>query len=115
MGMITSAAEVEAKARQVSDTGDVYFVPAFSGLYAPRWRPDARGTICGMTQFTRPEHVCRATLEAVCFQTRELLDAMDADSGLKLNKLLVDGAMTANGLMMQTQADFLSKRGPSST
>jgi glycerol kinase len=84
----------------------------FSGLYAPRWRPDARGTICGLTQYTRREHICRATLEAVCFQTREILDAMNKDSGLKLNKLLVDGAMTANELMMQTQADFLSKFQP---
>ena len=85
----------------------LYF--SFSGLYAPRWRPDARGAIVGLTQYSRKEHVCRAALEAVCFQTREILDAMDKDSGLQLERVLVDGAMTGNDLMMQTLADFLSE------
>ena len=78
---------------------------SLSGLFAPHWRPDARGTVCGLTQFSDRRHLCRAALEAVCFQTRELLDAMEKDSGLRLNKLLVDGGMTKNDLMMQIQAD----------
>ena len=109
MGFIAAPPEVEMLAGKAKDTGDVYFVPAFSGLYAPRWRPDARGAIVGLTQYSRKEHVCRAALEAVCFQTREILDAMDKDSGLQLERVLVDGAMTGNDLMMQTLADFLSE------
>ena len=108
MGFIAAPPEVEMLAGKAKDTGDVYFVPAFSGLYAPRWRPDARGAIVGLTQYSRKEHVCRAALEAVCFQTREILDAMDKDSGLQLERVLVDGAMTGNDLMMQTLADFLN-------
>ncbi|GAA6099343.1 glycerol kinase-like [Tachysurus ichikawai] len=84
-----------------------YFVPAFSGLYAPYWEPSARGIICGLTQFTNRSHLAFAALEAVCFQTREVLDAMNQDSGASLTQLQVDGGMTANKLLMQLQADIL--------
>ena len=80
----------------------------FGGLFAPHWRTDARGVICGLTQFSRKEHLCRAALEAVALQTREVAEAMDKDSGLKLERLLVDGGMTKNELLMQTQADYLN-------
>ena len=82
---------------------------SFSGLFAPHWRPDVRGTLFGLSQYSRREHICRATLEAICFQTREILDAMEQDSGVHLKKLVVDGAMTKNDLMMQIQADFLGE------
>ncbi|HYV14969.1 MAG TPA: glycerol kinase GlpK [Conexibacter sp.] len=103
LGIISGAAEVEALAASVQDTGDVYFVPAFSGLFAPRWRPDARGAIVGLTAYTSAAHLARATLEAAAWQTREVLDAADVD----LPALKVDGGMTANGLLMQLQADVL--------
>ncbi len=107
MGLISEAKDIEAEAIKVEDTGGVCFVPAFGGLFAPHWRTDARGVICGLTQFTRREHICRATLEAVALQTVEVVNAMDKDSGLKLKRLLVDGGMTKNALLMQMQSDFL--------
>ncbi|XP_072166508.1 glycerol kinase-like [Diadema setosum] len=107
LGIIKTAPEVESLAREVSNNGGVYFVPAFSGLYAPYWEADARGTICGLTQFSTKAHIARAVLEAVCYQTRELLDAMNQDSGIPLERLRVDGGMTMNNLLMQLQADIL--------
>eukprot|EP00873_Tetraselmis_striata_P020148 jgi/Tetstr1/440412/TSEL_028746.t1 len=107
LGLLDSAKESEAVAGSVEDTGGVYFVPAFSGLYAPHWRSDARGVLVGMTLATARGHVVRAMLEAICFQTKEVLDAMQRDSGLKLTTLRVDGGATANALLMQMQADLL--------
>jgi glycerol kinase len=107
MGVISSAKELEPLARQVPDCGGVYFVPAFSGLFAPRWREDARGAIVGLTQYTTKHHLARATFEAVCFQTCDVMQAMEADSGVHLQRLRVDGGMTASDLMLQTQADLL--------
>jgi glycerol kinase len=107
IGLIDSATEVESLAASVTDNGDVYFVPAFSGLFAPYWRSDARGAIVGLTRFTTAGHVARATLEATAFQTRDVLAAMESDSGVKLGSLKVDGGMTANELLMQFQADLL--------
>lgn len=100
------AEDTEHIAGQVFSTGDVYFVPAFSGLYAPYWRKDARGIICGLTAFTTKNHIIRAALEAVCFQTRDILEAMNKDCGVPLGKLHVDGKMTSNDLLMQLQADL---------
>jgi glycerol kinase len=91
----------------VDDNGDVYFVPAFSGLFAPHWRPDARGVIAGLTRFSNKGHIARAALESTAFQTRDVLEAMVADSGVDLKELKVDGGMTANSLLMQFQADLL--------
>ncbi|XP_047992626.1 glycerol kinase isoform X1 [Leguminivora glycinivorella] len=99
--------DTEQIAGQVFSTGDVYFVPAFSGLYAPYWRKDARGIICGLTAFTTKQHIIRAALEAVCFQTRDILEAMNKDCGMPLSKLHVDGHMTRNDLLMQLQADLI--------
>ncbi|CAH0757096.1 unnamed protein product [Diatraea saccharalis] len=99
--------DTEHIAGQVFSTGDVYFVPAFSGLYAPYWRKDARGIICGLTSFTTKNHVIRAALEAVCFQTRDILEAMNKDCGMPLSKLHVDGKMTSNDLLMQLQSDLI--------
>jgi len=107
MGLIQSSAEVEALARSVEDNGGAYFVPAFSGLYAPYWRSDARGVIVGMTRFVNKGHIARAALEATAYQTREVLDAMESDSGVKLTSLKVDGGMVFNELLMQFQADIL--------
>jgi glycerol kinase len=107
LGLIGSAAEVEALAASVRDNGGVYFVPAFSGLFAPHWRDDARGVIVGLTAYARAGHVARATLEAAAWQTREVLDAMGAVAGVRLSELRVDGGMTANDLLMQFQADVL--------
>ncbi|XP_043189068.1 glycerol kinase-like [Amphibalanus amphitrite] len=107
LGLISDYSEVETLSRKVCDTGGVYFVPAFTGLFAPHWDATARGTICGLTQFSTKEHICRAALEAISFQTREILDAMNRDSGLPLRRLQVDGGGTANGLLMQLQADLL--------
>ncbi len=107
MGMFDDAQEIETLARSVEDNGDVYFVPAFSGLFAPHWRPDARGVIVGLTGFTNRGHIARAALEATAFQTSDVLDAMVADSGVELSELRVDGGMTANSLLMQFQADLL--------
>lgn len=105
--LIDTAPEVETLAKTVSDNGGVYFVPAFSGLFAPYWRNDARGVIVGLTRYANRGHIARAALEATAFQTREVLDAMNADSGVELKSLKVDGGMVANDLLMQFQADVL--------
>ncbi len=107
LGIIQSAKEIEALAKSVDDNGDVYFVPAFSGLFAPRWRPDARGAIVGMTRFTNKGHLARAALEATAYQTREVIEAMRADSGVELASLKVDGGMVVNETLMQFQSDIL--------
>jgi glycerol kinase len=107
LGIIGTAAEVESLAASVPDSGGVYFVPAFSGLFAPYWRPDARGVIAGLSRFHTKAHLARATLEAMCFQTRDVLDAMTRDSGVALAVLKVDGGATVNNLLMQLQADIL--------
>ncbi|HEY5813339.1 MAG TPA: glycerol kinase GlpK, partial [Terrimicrobiaceae bacterium] len=105
--LIDQAPDVEGLARTVTDNGGVYFVPAFSGLFAPYWRSDARGVIAGLTRYANRGHIARATLEATAFQTREVLDAMNADSGVSLTALKVDGGMVYNDLLMQFQADVL--------
>jgi glycerol kinase len=105
--MIQSSAEVESLARSVEDSGGIYFVPAFSGLYAPYWKADARGAIVGMTRYVTKGHIARAALDATAYQTREVLDAMEADSGVKLTALKVDGGMVFNELLMQFQSDIL--------
>jgi glycerol kinase len=105
--LIDTAPEVETLAKTVSDNGGVYFVPAFSGLFAPYWRNDARGVIVGLTRYANRGHIARAALEATAFQTREVLDAMNADSGVELKSLKVDGGMVTNELLMQFQADVL--------
>jgi glycerol kinase len=107
LGIIGSAPEVEDLARSVDDNGGAYFVPAFSGLFAPHWRPDARGALVGLTRFVNKGHLARAVLEATAYQTREVLDAMNADSGVHLRELKVDGGMVGNDLLMQFQADVL--------
>jgi glycerol kinase len=107
IGLIASAAEIEALAQRVPDTGGVYFVPAFSGLFAPYWRSDARGVIVGLTRFSDRGHLARATLEAICFQTRDVLHAMETDSGITLELIKADGGATANDTLMQLQADIL--------
>ncbi len=105
--LIGSSAEVETLARSVDDNGGVFFVPAFSGLFAPYWRSDARGVICGLTRFVTAGHLARAVLEATGWQCKEVVDAMNADSGVKLTSLKVDGGMVVNELLMQFQADIL--------
>ncbi|WP_336250753.1 glycerol kinase GlpK [Stomatohabitans albus] len=105
--MFDSAPEIEALANTVEDNGGCYFVPAFSGLFAPYWRSDARGAIVGLTRYVNRGHIARAVLEATAFQTAEVLDAMNADSGVPLTELKVDGGMTANNTLMQFQADIL--------
>jgi glycerol kinase len=107
LGLIEKAADIEALARTVEDNGGCYFVPAFSGLFAPYWRSDARGVIAGLTGYITKGHIARAVLEATAWQTREVVDAMEADSGVRLTGLKVDGGMTANALLMQFQADVL--------
>jgi glycerol kinase len=107
LGLISSAAEVEELAKTVDDNGGAYFVPAFSGLFAPYWRPDARGALVGLTRYVNKGHIARAALEATAFQTREVLDAVNADSGVDLTDLRVDGGMIANDTLMQFQADIL--------
>ncbi|WP_392542903.1 glycerol kinase GlpK [Oryzobacter telluris] len=107
LGIISGASEVETLAASVEDTGGVYFVPAFSGLFAPYWRSDARGAIVGLSRFNTNAHLARATLEAICYQSRDVVDAMAADSGVELTCLKVDGGITANRLCMQLQADVL--------
>ncbi|HVU91493.1 MAG TPA: glycerol kinase GlpK [Jatrophihabitans sp.] len=107
LGLISSAAEVETLARTVEDNGGAYFVPAFSGLFAPYWRPDARGAVVGLTRYVNRGHLARAALEATAFQTREVVEAMNADSGVALTSLKVDGGMVGNELLMQFQADVL--------
>ncbi len=107
LGIISGAAESESLARQVPDNGGVYFVPAFSGLFAPYWRSDARGAIVGLSRFNTNAHVARATLEAICYQSRDVVEAMEKDSGVHLDVLKVDGGVTANELCMQLQANIL--------
>ena len=107
LGLVSSASEIEALARSVPDNGGCYFVPAFSGLFAPHWRSDARGVIAGLTGFITKGHIARAALEATAWQVREVVDAMTSDSGVTLTALKADGGMTANGLLMQFQADVL--------
>jgi glycerol kinase len=105
--LISSAPEVETLAHTVDDNGDVYFVPAFSGLFAPYWRSDARGVFAGLTRFANRGHIARAVLESTAYQTRDVLEAMEADSGVQLSELKVDGGMVGNELLMQFQADIL--------
>lgn len=105
--LVGSAGEVEELAKTVEDTGGIYFVPAFSGLFAPYWRSDARGVIAGLTRYINRGHIARAALEATAYQTREVLDAMEKDSQVKLRALKVDGGMVVNNLLMQFQADLL--------
>ena len=107
LGIISDASEVEALAASVEDNGGVYFVPAFSGLFAPYWRSDARGVVVGLSRFNTKAHLARATLEAICYQSRDVIDAMEADSGVRLETLKVDGGVTTNDLAMQLQADVL--------
>ena len=107
LGIIGSAAEIESLAASVPDNGGMYFVPAFSGLFAPHWRSDARGVIVGMSRYNTKAHLARATLEAICYQTRDVLDAMVTDSGVRLAVLKVDGGATVNNTLMQLQADIL--------
>jgi len=107
LGIIQSSAEVETLAQSVSDSGGIYFVPAFSGLFAPYWRSDARGVIVGMTRYINKGHLARAVLEATAYQTREVLDAMNKDSSVDLKALKVDGGMVFNNTLMQFQADIL--------
>ncbi len=108
MGLIQTSAEVEMLAQTVDDNGGIYFVPAFSGLYAPYWRSDARGAIVGMTRYVNKGHIARAAIEATAYQTREVLDAMEKDSGVKLRALKVDGGMVFNEMLMQFQSDLLN-------
>ena len=107
--LIRSSAEIESLARTVEDNGGIYFVPAFSGLYAPYWKDSARGVIAGLTRYANKGHFARAVLEATAFQTREVVDAMQDDSGTRLNVLRVDGGMIENDLLMQFQADILDR------
>jgi len=107
LGIISSAPEVEELAKTVDDNGGAYFVPAFSGLFAPYWRSDARGAIVGLSRYNTNAHLARATLEAICYQSRDVSDAMETDSGVHVEVLKVDGGVTANDLCMQMQADIL--------
>ena len=107
LGLIERSADVEALAREVEDNGGVYFVPAFSGLYAPYWRPDARGVIAGLTRYANRGHLARAALEATAYQTRDVLEAMRSDAGTAIAELKVDGGMAVNETLMQFQADIL--------
>jgi len=109
LGLIEKSSDIEALARTVRDNGGVYFVPAFSGLYAPYWKGDARGVIAGLTRFVNKGHIARAVLEATAFQVREVVDAMAKDSGITLDVLRADGGMVVNDLLMQFQADILAK------
>jgi len=107
LGVIKSSADIEALAASVADNGDVYFVPAFSGLYAPYWRADARGVIAGLTRYATAGHIARAALEATAYQTLDVIEAMQRDSGIAISTLRVDGGMVVNALLMQFQADIL--------
>jgi glycerol kinase len=107
LGIISGASQSETLARQVEDNGGVYFVPAFSGLFAPYWRSDARGAIVGLSRYNTNAHLARATLESICYQTRDVVEAMRQDSGVSLDVLRVDGGVTANELCMEMQADIL--------
>jgi glycerol kinase len=107
LGLISAAPEIENLAKTVDDNGGVYFVPAFSGLFAPYWKNDARGVIAGLTRYVNKGHIARAALEATAWQSREVVEAMNADSGVELTSLKVDGGMVQNELLMQFQADVL--------
>jgi glycerol kinase len=109
LGIVEKSSDIEALARTVNDNGGVYFVPAFSGLYAPYWKDDARGVVAGLTRFVHKGHIARAVLEATAFQVREVLDAMETDSGIALDTLRTDGGMVVNDLLMQFQSDILDK------
>jgi glycerol kinase len=109
LGLIEKSSDIEGLARTVSDNGGAYFVPAFSGLYAPYWKDDARGVIAGLTRFVNKGHIARAVLEATAFQVREVFDAMSKDSGITLDLLRADGGMVTNDLLMQFQSDILAK------
>jgi len=109
LGLISKSSEIEALAQQVADNGGVYFVPAFSGLYAPYWKHNARGVIAGLTRYSNKSHLARAVLEAAAFQTREVVEAMEKDSGVRLSVLRTDGGMVENELLMQFQADILGR------
>ncbi len=109
LGLIEKSSDIEALAISVTDNGGIYFVPAFSGLYAPYWKDSARGVIAGLTRYAGKGHLARAVLEATAFQTREVLEAMERDSGIALNSLRVDGGMVENNLLMQFQADILNR------
>ena len=108
LGLIQTSSDIEALPRTVTDNGGVYFVPAFSGLYAPYWKDDARGVIAGLTRYANKGHIARAVLEATAFQTREVVEAMEKDSGIQLDVLRTDGGMVENDLLMQFQADILN-------
>jgi glycerol kinase len=108
-GLIRESSEIEALAGTVEDNGGVYFVPAFSGLYAPYWKHTARGIIAGLTRHSNKGHLARAVLEATAFQTREMLEAMEKDSGIPLGAIRVDGGMVGNELLMQFQADIIGR------
>jgi len=107
LGIIQVTSDIEPLANTVQDNGGIYFVPAFSGLFAPHWRSDARGAIVGLTRYNTKGHLARAALEAICYQTRDVLDAMVKDSGVRLEVLKVDGGATVNDTLMQLQADIL--------
>jgi len=109
LGLIEKSSDIEALARTVTDNGGVYFVPAFSGLYAPYWKDSARGVITGLTRYANKGHIARAVLEATAFQTRDVLEAMEKDSGVTLDVLRTDGGMVADDLLMQFQADILDR------
>jgi len=109
LGIIKNSSDIEALARSVTDNGGVYFVPAFSGLYAPYWQDNARGIIAGLTRFANKGHIARAVLEATAFQVREVVEAMAKDSGITLDILRTDGGMVINNLLMQFQSDVLAK------
>jgi glycerol kinase len=109
LGLISKSSEIEALAQRVADNGGVYFVPAFSGLYAPYWKENARGVIAGLTRYANKGHLARAALEATAFQTREVVEAMEKDSAVRLSVLRTDGGMVENELLMQFQADILGR------
>ena len=111
IGLVHTAPDIEALAASVKDNGGCYFVPAFSGLFAPYWRSDARGVIAGLTAYVTKAHLARAVLESTCWQVREVVEAMNADSGVDLVTLRADGGMVANNLLMQMQADILGAPG----
>ena len=112
--MIDASSDIEPLARTVEDNGGMYIVPAFSGLFAPYWRSDARGVVVGLTRYINRGHFARAVLESTAYQVREVLDAMEKDSGVKLTSLKVDGGMVVNDLLMQFQADLARRSGSSS-
>ena len=109
LNIISESSEVEALASEVEDNGDVYFVPAFSGLFSPHWDETARGVLVGLSRYSNKFHISRAVLESVAYQSYELLEAMEKDTGLKFSKVSVDGGMIANNMLMQFQADIFNK------